>query len=185
MADKRVEKTLVLIRSCYFKLKFERKAKKITVTDICQEANINRGTFYRYYVDALDLEDKIETQCVNELIEALLSNYSYDGRYSGFLDSVLEYVKDHRYEFELVVGKMSGTNAYSKFCNKLCTTAMPVWIKRGNVNERTAAILLKYIAAGIYSLLGNLVDPDETLDLQEFKKLYYNIGTYNISNIIY
>ena len=53
--DRRTRYTLMVIREAFFKLLREKGFEKITVTDVCREANINRGTFYLHYVDKYDL----------------------------------------------------------------------------------------------------------------------------------
>ncbi|MER2172017.1 MAG: TetR/AcrR family transcriptional regulator, partial [Psychrobacillus psychrodurans] len=47
----------------------EKNLNKITVTEICKEADINRGTFYSYYNDPFDLMRSIE----DEMIENMMS----------------------------------------------------------------------------------------------------------------
>lgn len=56
--DLRVKKTLKLIDTAFVELLKEQSFQKITVDKICQKAEINRTTFYKYYLDKYDLEDK-------------------------------------------------------------------------------------------------------------------------------
>ncbi len=42
--------------------------EKITVTDICKLVEINRGTFYAYFLNPLDLFSKIEEELYKELV---------------------------------------------------------------------------------------------------------------------
>ncbi len=42
--------------------------EKITVTEICKQADINRGTFYAYYPNPLDLFSRIEADLYKELV---------------------------------------------------------------------------------------------------------------------
>lgn len=65
--DLRVQKTRESIRRAYLDLLREHSAKEITVTQICQLARINRGTFYLHYQDTQDLLDCL----INELMEEL------------------------------------------------------------------------------------------------------------------
>ena len=68
--DIRTQFTKNVIRTCFFELLKEMPINKITVKAICEKANINRTTFYRYYRDPFDLIEQIE----NELLEAFLSH---------------------------------------------------------------------------------------------------------------
>lgn len=60
--DLRIQKTKKSLRTALMSLLKEKEYKKITVMDICQEALINRMTFYKYYEDKNHLlEDSLET----------------------------------------------------------------------------------------------------------------------------
>lgn len=75
MKDKRTEKTLNLIRNSYLKLSKLKPVHKITVKDICDDANINRGTFYRYYRDVPELKEHLETEAAKRFVSAIVSEY--------------------------------------------------------------------------------------------------------------
>lgn len=65
--DRRVKYTKQAIRDSFLKLLSEKPIEKISVTEICREAEINRGTFYSHYTDPYDLRESL----VEELIEAV------------------------------------------------------------------------------------------------------------------
>lgn len=49
------------------KLLTERSINKVTVTDICSEANINRNTFYSHYANQFELLSTIENDLYEEI----------------------------------------------------------------------------------------------------------------------
>lgn len=60
--DRRIQKTRQAIMNTLVDLLTEEGFDKITINDIADRANINRGTVYLHYVDKFDLLDKcIET----------------------------------------------------------------------------------------------------------------------------
>lgn len=65
--DRRVKYTKQAIRDSFLKLLSEKPIERISVTEICREAEINRGTFYSHYTDPYDLRESL----VKELIEAV------------------------------------------------------------------------------------------------------------------
>lgn len=65
--DRRVRYTKAAIRSSFLSLLEEKPLDKISVTDICKMADINRGTFYSHYSDPYDLNSKLERQLVEVL----------------------------------------------------------------------------------------------------------------------
>ena len=60
-----------MIRESFLDLLKEREASKITVTEICTRAEINRATFYRYYDNPLALLDAIEAELLDGLQEKI------------------------------------------------------------------------------------------------------------------
>ena len=61
------------IRESFLRLLEEKPLKKITVQDICTEAEINRATFYRYYRDVYALYDAITQRFFKELFTDIVS----------------------------------------------------------------------------------------------------------------
>ena len=65
--DRRVKYTKNIIKTTFLKKLEEKDINKITVSEICKDADVNRATFYRYYLDVYDLLDNIETEFVDNL----------------------------------------------------------------------------------------------------------------------
>ena len=55
LEDRRVRRTKQLIKQSLIELMHEKPFKDITVKDITERADLNRGTFYLHYVDIYDL----------------------------------------------------------------------------------------------------------------------------------
>jgi len=68
--DRRVEYTKMVLRQSLLELMRENPISKITVTGICEKAEVNRGTFYAHYKDPYDLLEQIE----NELFEDIYTS---------------------------------------------------------------------------------------------------------------
>lgn len=69
MADRRTEYTRRVIRESVFKLHKKRPLEDITVKEICENADVNRATFYRNYLDIFDLYEKIEEDLSMEALK--------------------------------------------------------------------------------------------------------------------
>ncbi|UWD48862.1 TetR/AcrR family transcriptional regulator [Clostridioides difficile] len=67
--DRRTIRTKKMIRSALAELIDEKGFNNISVTDLTQRADINRGTFYLHYVDKYDLLEKIENEIIQEIEE--------------------------------------------------------------------------------------------------------------------
>lgn len=75
MESKRVNETKERIKTAFLELYAKKTIDKITIKEITEKAQINRGTFYVYYMDIYDLLEKIEDEVValfEERIETVI-----------------------------------------------------------------------------------------------------------------
>ena len=73
--DARTRYTQMQIKKSFLTLMRERPMSKITVKSICELAEINRATFYKYYADPYDLLDKLQLEMAGH-VKDLLENLS-------------------------------------------------------------------------------------------------------------
>lgn len=66
-SDVRIRYTKMIIRDSFVQALKTRPVNKITVKEVCELADINRTTFYKYYTDCFDLLKQIEDELIVEL----------------------------------------------------------------------------------------------------------------------
>ena len=64
--DRRVRKTRGQLRQGLVRLMREKSIQDITVKELCEECDINRGTFYLHYTDVYQLLHSIEDELLVE-----------------------------------------------------------------------------------------------------------------------
>lgn len=69
--DIRKEKTRRSIYNAFICIRSRKPLEKLTVKELCEEAQINKSTFYVYYKDVYDLSDKIENEIVSSIIKSM------------------------------------------------------------------------------------------------------------------
>ena len=72
--NRKIKYTKMVIRESLFELLALKQLKQITVKELCELADINRGTFYSHYTDIYDLVEKLE----DELIENIGSVFKFE-----------------------------------------------------------------------------------------------------------
>ncbi len=65
--DARVRYTRMIIEQCFLELLEEKPVAKITVTELCEKAQINRATFYKHYRDVPQLLEKLEEDLFDQV----------------------------------------------------------------------------------------------------------------------
>lgn len=74
--DRRVRKTKKQLRLALMELLVEKSAKSISVRELAERADINRGTFYIHYRDVGDLLQRLEDEMAERLI-LVCKKYAY------------------------------------------------------------------------------------------------------------
>ena len=75
--DRRVRRTKKLLTQALTQLLQEKQINEITVKELTDLANMNRGTFYLYYKDMFDMLEKIEDGMF-EALDAIISLHEHD-----------------------------------------------------------------------------------------------------------
>lgn len=115
--DRRVRKTKRQLRLALTKLMEEKPIKDITVREIADIVDINRGTFYLHYRDVYDMLDKIENEIFEEFNE-LINNEELEVDYNKplpMLNNVFKYFIDNA---DMAMALM-GPNGDHAFIDKL------------------------------------------------------------------
>ena len=109
LEDRRVRRTKQLIKQSLIELMHEKPFKDITVKDITERADLNRGTFYLHYVDIYDLLSKIEDETLQAIEEMILDYRCKINMPSCYelLDELFSYIEDNRDLFEVLLHSQS------------------------------------------------------------------------------
>lgn len=106
--DRRILKSQEAIKSALVKLMSQKEFDKITVKDICIEANVGNRTFYLHYLDKYNLLDKLVEGHMEEL-KRLCEPVS-DNNYKAAHMIWFEYLKTHYLFFSTM---LSGQGAFA------------------------------------------------------------------------
>lgn len=99
-SDVRVRHTKERVKRAFFQLLSQKDFSKITVTEVCQIAEINRTTFYKHYLDMYDLLEKTEDDILDHTKKQwkrLHPQNSVEGMEAIFSD-LKNHWQDYQYE---------------------------------------------------------------------------------------
>ena len=74
--DRRVLYTKMFLKESLLELMKEKPVDKITPTELCRKAQINRNTFYTHYYTPRDVLEEIETEFSTQIIDSLSSRFT-------------------------------------------------------------------------------------------------------------
>ena len=69
--DLRQKKTLRAIAQAFYTLRQQKKLEAITVTELCNQAEISKATFYLHYRDMFDLSEKMQNEVIQNIFSKL------------------------------------------------------------------------------------------------------------------
>ena len=96
--NKKRKKSQEQIEKIFLQLIQKKNIDEISVSTICDKANLNRSTFYSNYIDIYDLAEKIKQQMEIEFAQFQLSNNAKQDE-NGYL-SMFRYIKDNQIFFK-------------------------------------------------------------------------------------
>lgn len=148
---KKSDKTKVLIRNTFIKLLNEKGLNDVSVKNITEELDINRGTFYLHYEDKYALLQEIEMDIINNIKSILENGAAYDlGGYIlardndmlfNTLTEIYKYIKDSSH----IIGVLIGPNGDASFQWKLKTLIEETLQKNLESQNLDNTIALKYM----------------------------------------
>lgn len=183
--DRRVKYTKKVIKETLITLLNEKEINKITVSEICKIADINRATFYRYYLDAYDLLDKIKEEFVGELIEASQRPDTKKSVYN-FAKGLLIVLENNRSLAKILFNNKS--NIY--FLNEILEIAYNRCKKRwfdnlADLNEKDADYASVFIFNGALGIVNYWVQNDFDVTLEEIANIIEELSYYGVRTFIY
>ena len=156
--DPRTRYTQSIIKSVFFELIRQKPVSRITVSEICTKAGINRGTFYRYYMDVYDLAEQIQESALDHIKE-MLDNSEKVSFETQFAD-VLRMIRDDHNLFYLVMShSVEGISATLKdrkndpFLTKVFLLSYEHFFFPLEKNDGDKARLLSYICGGTAAMI--------------------------------
>ena len=93
--DRRVRYTKSALKQSLLELMRDKPIEKITVKDICEKADINRGTFYAHYSDPYDLLAQIEDELMSEILKSVETSLQAED-ISVLLSDIFESIEKNR-----------------------------------------------------------------------------------------
>lgn len=152
--DRRIQKSRDAIMNAFISLMTEKNFDQISINEIANRANVNRGTVYLHYVDKYDLLDKCIETNLNQLFESCLPDAnSTDFNYEASLLRTFEYLEKH----SIFYATMLTNKGIPAFRNQLLTIALQSLNKQIDIsyihNDLNKEILVHFL---VYAIVGVL-----------------------------
>ena len=185
--DRRTIYSKKMIRESLYELMKEKPLNKISVTEICEKADVNRSTFYAYYTDIYDLHQKIikeffvmQKNVIKNIKESLLhkndiQEITYDDYYN-IISYYLKTVKDNTELYKFIFNQNSTNAIHASFGKVVYHTIKDVLtpiIAESRLEELKTAFT--FVSGGTTAIIMKWLEKDCQNSLEELSR---NIAGY-------
>ncbi len=110
--DRRVQYTKMVIKDSFIELLMNKDISKITITEICELADLNRATFYAHYQDQYDLMKQIQAELIENVTNYLeLESHTELAQIPvANVERIFDYIKENARICKILLGEQGDIN---------------------------------------------------------------------------
>ena len=129
--DRRVRKTRRQLRECLITLLKEKKVQDITVRELTDMADLNRGTFYLHYKAVFDLLEKTEAELQEDFNQLVCKHDAVDlkQRPSVIFNEIYYLVYDNADLIEILLGENGDLNFVNRLKQLIREKCLKDWME--------------------------------------------------------
>lgn len=148
--DLRVRHTKQLLKNALLQILQVKTIDKVTVTELCKTAHINRNTFYSHYRSPGDLLDEIEQNFASKILQAVEEPYR-QGDYAVMLQKVCQTVFEDRGLAQILTNESHSGKFLNDIIHKFHSIMVDCW-SGSNVPQEKLDTLYRYGVGGSFAL---------------------------------
>lgn len=185
--NQRIKFTKALLKNSLIELMHTKSINKITVKELCENADINRSTFYLYYTDQFALLKEIEEELLLNAKEHL-KKIDSDLNNLHYLKELLYYMKANFDIFYTLLCRQENMSFQTSFIN---TSIGNLKINLNlQCDEKTSNYIYRYVTMGSLSLITKWFEADFDLSPEDLAEMIFRlsdnaVSIYNDSNILF
>ena len=169
---RRVRMTKLLLKNALIDIMKIKSIHLISIKEICEEADVNRSTFYRHYNTQYELYDEIIDDIANDIGVI----YQDDLTTVEFLTKVLEYIESRRDTFLVILsdnGKVSLGEAFKLFTGRFID----------DNGSELVAYVMEFIAAGLTSTIWTWLQKEDRRPAGDVARMLNNLMMHGLGRV--
>ncbi len=180
--NRRVKYTKMVLNESFLKFLSEKPLSRITVKEICEDADVNRSTYYVHFTDPYDQLKKMEADIMANMaiyVDNITENELDDEKKQfEIIKSLLEYIKSKQHIFQILLSKGGEydlqRDILSFFAKRLFKAN-----SYGNKEEKVLHYKYIYASTGAFGMIYHWVIDDNEMSINELAKMI-TVFTSNI-----
>jgi len=165
LLDRRIRRTEQVILGVFVELLAENGFDKITIRDVAERADVNRGTIYLHYADKYDLLDRCIQSYVDPLLEHCLPSTDSE-IHAQVLQGLFGYVEAHLAVFRLFL-RVDVIGFFRSRVSSTLGRALDLSFLRPGGSDLSLAAISAFFTSGFVGILEWWVNSPEPCNAQE------------------
>lgn len=160
----------------------DRTLHKITIKDICENADINRSTFYAYYADQYDLLQQIE----DEIFDETQKNLQYTSTSLGpdqtilMLEGMMNFILKNAEVCKLLLGERGDFEFQKKLMGSILEHCLNIMANEKKWDQKTKEYIYLFMVSGSMGLIQNWMHNDLDRTPKEMSEMIMNLTNKGI-----
>lgn len=109
--NKRRKESIRKIEKVFIEMLQSKEIDKISVSQVCKEAELNRSTFYSNFIDIFDLAEKVKSHLEEEFLDLYRAEYEHKSSTNNFL-KLFYHIKENQIFYKTYF-KLNSDNSYN------------------------------------------------------------------------
>ena len=172
--DQRSLITKRMIKEAFYGLLQKEDISKINVKKLCEEASINRGTFYLYYKDIYDLKDSLIDEYIEKLQTSLLPIiYMKKEELTDreMIKTILKVLKDNDVMTKAILNKNLGPSIIDRLVEVGKIVTLNIYPKVFNTKDMTEfETYYNFVSNGAMAIIIDWIKKDFNEDVDSMSK---------------
>ena len=158
--DRRVRYTKMVLKDSFISLLEKKDISQITVKEICENADINRATFYSHYTDVYDLLKRIENELLENVNVYLLQLYHKVKKVdeAELTEKIFAYIKDNAKLCRLLLSERGDLSFQKKIMILVYDKIINDLTDNSNISREDAEYVYSFAITGCVGLVQKWLD---------------------------
>jgi len=176
--DRRVKYTKMVLKESFISKLEKKDISQITIKEICEDADINRATFYAHYNDQYDLLRKIE----NELIDNIKAHLDeLDPKFENsnailLVEKIFEYLKENARLCKLILSERGDFNFQKEVMSLVYNIIISKLNSDNKISKEDAAYVYSFAITGCVGVVQKWLDSDMKKSPHQMSEMVVNLS---------
>ena len=160
----------------------QKPIEKITINEISRKAGYNRCTFYKYFNDIYDLQDKMEDIAINQIKYNFQNRINRENFSETFIEAVIKTQTEQAHIYEILLNSSNITH----FTEKIKIEVAPIFMKIFNlpVDDIKSDYIFEMYFSTVISAIRCWISNDRNSPLEKFSHFIREVLTKGVMSKI-